>query len=46
MKQCNLSTIPKKAHKIKPPKSRLKTKICLKSKMLVEQSLSNLAVVE
>ncbi len=30
LKHCNLSTIPKRAHKPKPPKSGQKTKICLK----------------
>ncbi len=46
MKHCNLSTISKRAHKTKPPKSGPKMKIRLKSKVLVEQSLNNLAVVE
>ncbi len=46
LKHCNLSTISKRAHKTKPPKSGPKMKIRLKSKVLVEQSLNNLAVVE
>ena len=46
LKHSNLSTIRKRAYKIKPPKSGQNEKLCLKSKVLVEQSLNNLAVVK